>query len=151
MRSRGDDQYAYRDDVPVPTPGPLDVLVAVEAAGLNNTDINVRADWYGGQVDDSGLHFPRIQGADATGRVVAAGRLVDEARIGERVICDPHLRLGAERRPARTTTAGYLGFDVDGGYAEYVVVPAVNAWPVREDLAGEELAAFPWPTRPRWK
>lgn len=144
LRGRGDvDQYDYREDVAVPVPGPSAVLVEVEAASLNNTDVNVRSDWYGGEVDDSGLRFPRIQGADVAGRIVQAGSDVDAARIGERVICDPHLRSGAERRPERAATAGYLGFDIDGGFAQYVVVPASNAWRVPEEPSGAELASYP--------
>ena len=137
------DQYEYREDVPVPVPGPLDVLVEVEAASINNTDVNVRTDWYDGAAGDTGLQFPRIQGADVVGRIVRAGSGVAADRVGQRVICDPHLRSGAERRPERAATAGYLGFDVDGGFAQYVVVPAANAWQVPEHLLAEELACYP--------
>lgn len=144
LRGHGDvDQYEYRDDVATPAPGPSDVLVEVQAASLNNTDVNVRSDWYGGEVEDSGLRFPRIQGADIAGRIVGAGSSVDGARIGERVICDPHVRSGAERRPERSVTAGYLGFDLDGGFAQYAVVPASNAWAVPEEPPATELASYP--------
>lgn len=144
LRGHGDvDQYAFREDVPVPIPGPLDILVEVEAASLNNTDVNVRSEWYAGGVEEPGLRFPRIQGADVAGRIVRAGAGVDARRVGERVICDPHLRQGAERRPERSVTAGYLGFDLDGGFAQYVVLPVANAWPVPESLPAEELACYP--------
>jgi NADPH:quinone reductase-like Zn-dependent oxidoreductase len=139
----GVEQYEYREDVPVPAPGPLDVLVEVEAASLNNTDVNVRADWYAGEVDETGLVFPRIQGADIAGRIVAEGSCVAASRVGERVICDPNLRTGVERKPERSATAGYLGFDIDGGFAQYVVVPAANAWQVPEHLPASELACYP--------
>lgn len=137
----GDDRYDYRNDVGVPTPGPLDVLVEVEAAGLNNTDVNVRTDWY--LEEDTGLRFPRIQGADVAGRVVAVGTNVDPVRIGERVMVDPHIRTGAERRPDRAVSAGYLGFDADGGYAQYARVSAASAWRVPQHLPAVELAAYP--------
>lgn len=144
LRGHGDvDQYEYREDVPVPAPGPLDVLIEVEAAGVNNTDVNVRADWYSGEVDETGLRFPRIQGADITGRIVQVGAGVSASRLGERVICDPNLRLGAERQPERAATVGFLGFDIDGGFAQYVVVPAVNAWQVPQRLPAAELACYP--------
>src|SRR5262245_40982274 len=121
------DQLAYREDVPVPAPGHGEVLIAVEASTVNNTDVNVRTDWYEGEVDESGLQFPRIQGADVAGRIAEVGEGVDVARVGERVIVDPSLRTGAERRPERNAATGLLGYDVDGGFAEYVVVPALNA------------------------
>ena len=40
------DKLEIRKDIPVPTPGPSDVLVRVRAAGVNNTDINTRLAWY---------------------------------------------------------------------------------------------------------
>ena len=42
----GFDKLLYREDVPVPSPGPDDVLINVTAAGVNNTDINTRTAWY---------------------------------------------------------------------------------------------------------
>ena len=86
----GLDKLEYCTDVPVPRPGPGEVLIEVAAAGINNTDVNTRIGWYstkvtsdtnsGGTsgfaaVDDDGswsgatLTFPRIQGADACGRI----------------------------------------------------------------------------------
>jgi NADPH:quinone reductase-like Zn-dependent oxidoreductase len=138
----GADQYDYRD-VPTPRPGPDEVLVAVDACSVNNTDINVRTDWYEGEVDESGLTLPRIQGADVAGRIVAVGAAVDEARVGERVVVDPHLRSGAQRLSERSFATDFLGFDVDGGYAQFVAVPAANAWKVPDQLPAAELACFP--------
>ena len=42
----GFDKLVYRNDVPVPTPAPGEVLIRVTAAGMNNTDINTRTGWY---------------------------------------------------------------------------------------------------------
>lgn len=75
------DKLVLRDDIPVPAPGPREVLIKVRAAGVNNTDINTRIGWYSKSDGDSsdaswsgeGLHFPRIQGADVCGEVVAVG------------------------------------------------------------------------------
>src|SRR4051812_27474783 len=98
----GVDAYDHRHDVAVPAPGPGDVLVAVEASSVNNTDINVRTAWYDNEIDATRLTFPRIQGADVVGRVVALGAGGDEALLGRRVLCDPNLRAGAQRRPERS-------------------------------------------------
>lgn len=151
----GLDKLEYRTDTPVPNAGPGEVLLAVAACGMNNTDVNTRTGWYSKTVssasgDDIGEHdtdgswgggltFPRIQGADPAGRIVAVGDGVDMDRIGQRVLVDAWLRDPS----GALDKARYLGSEVDGGYAEYVVVPAVNAHPIDTDLSDVELASFP--------
>ena len=96
----GFDKLQYLTDLPVPTPGVNEVLVKVGAAGVNNTDINTRIAWYSksdAASDDASwsgqaLAFPRIQGADVCGEIVAVGQGVDESRIGERVLIEPCIR-----------------------------------------------------------
>lgn len=95
------DKLDIRQDIPVPVPGPRDVLIRVAAAGVNNTDINTRAAWYSkldGSSEDAGwtgspLQFPRIQGADVCGHIVAVGPNVNTDRIGERILIEPCLFL----------------------------------------------------------
>jgi NADPH:quinone reductase-like Zn-dependent oxidoreductase len=138
----GTEQLEYREDVPVPLPGSGEVLIGIRAAALNNTDINTRIGWYSKSgTGDSGwagdaLSFPRIQGADACGDIVAVGPGVDPSRLGERVLVDPVLR-GAAGRPL------YFGSDTPGAFAQFTVVPASNACTVRSTLSEVELASFP--------
>jgi NADPH:quinone reductase-like Zn-dependent oxidoreductase len=151
------EQLEYREDVPVPQPGPGEVLVAVGAAALNNTDINLRAGWYskasgeatlepaGRVAADAGwtgaaLRFPRIQGVDACGRIAAVGAGVDRGRVGERVLVNPVL-YPAAGRPLHE--ARYFGSDTDGAFAEYAVLPAANAVHIESPLSDAELASFP--------
>jgi NADPH:quinone reductase-like Zn-dependent oxidoreductase len=75
------------------------------------------------------------------GRIAAVGEGVDAARIGERVLVDPSVR--DADRPARAQLVEYLGSERDGGFAEYVVVPSINAHPVDSPLSDAELATFP--------
>lgn len=155
----GVEQLELRRDVPVPSPAPGEVLLRIGAAAVNNTDINTRVGWYSkavaeataefGAVDattaaDAGwggaaLAFPRIQGADACGRIVGVGAGVDPRRIGERVLVDPVFR------PAGGGYAGasYFGSDRDGAFAEFAAVPAPNAVRVACALSDAELASFP--------
>ena len=161
----GFDRLVYRTDLPVPIPGAGEVLVRVRAAGVNNTDINMRTGWYsksvteratavGGEaglvavsVEDAGwtgasLSFPRIQGADACGEIVAVGPTVDPARIGERVIVEPVFRqapgaVGPAAEPV------YFGSDCPGAFADYVSVPSINAHRITTRLSDAELASFP--------
>src|SRR5205814_1840011 len=81
--------------------------------------------------------FPLIQGADACGYIVAVGRDVQPARSGQRVLIDPVLR---SRPTARGLETLYLGSDCNGAFAEYMVVPAINAHPMQTsviDVVGE--------------
>ncbi|MGD2101780.1 MAG: alcohol dehydrogenase family protein [Acidimicrobiia bacterium] len=133
----GPEVLEFRDDVPVPEPGPGEVLVEVSACGMNNTDINTRVGWYGGGSWGGGLEFPRIQGADPVGRIVAVGHGVAEEMVGRRVLIDGWLR------GERLEEARYLGSEVDGGFAEYVAVPVTNAHPIETPLSDVELASFP--------
>ncbi len=158
----GFDKLSYRTDVPVPKPGEGEVLIQVRAAGINNTDINTRTAWYskavtsdtnvGGEEgfatasDDDGswsgtpLHFPRIQGADCCGVVVAVGNGVDKARLGERVIVRNMLRTPVGYRPFECWT---FGSECDGGFAQFAVAPSRESHRVDCDWSDAELASVP--------
>lgn len=161
LTGHGDhDQLAHRTDVAVPRPGPGEVLIRVRACGLNNTDINTRVGWYAVEGRDGGgwggtLDFPRIQGADACGHVVALGAAVDDEEaagsegaagdglLGRRVLVDPWFLQPTPGDEPDRDTARFFGSEVDGGFAQYCVAPAVNAHPVDTDLTDAELATFP--------
>ncbi len=158
----GFEQLEFRSDIPIPRPGPGEVLVRIGAAGVNNTDINTRTAWYSRAVtegttpeaavkgiptaraEDSGWTgalptFPRIQGADASGRIVAVGPGVERARIDERVLIEPVFRnAGADRLGAR-----YFGSECDGAFAQYACVPSAHAHAIASPLTDAELASFP--------
>ena len=155
----GPEMLEVRDDVPVPEPASDEVLIRVAACGMNNTDINTRVGWYSRSVtsgtsgegydetggDDStwgstGLDFPRIQGADVSGRVVAVGDDAAPELVGRRVLVDPWIRDPDD--PSDRTRAGYLGSERDGGFAEYCAVPARNVHPIDSELSDVELATF---------
>lgn len=144
----GPEMLEWRDDLPVPKPDAREVLIRVSAAGVNNTDINTRTAWYSksnADAEDAGwsgkpLSFPRIQGADVCGRIVAVGNQVDPARIGERVLIEPCIR---EADGKTLETPWYFGSECDGGFAEFARVAARHAYPVRSDLSDVELASFP--------
>ena len=145
----GLEKLEYREDVPTPEPAQGEVLIAVDAAGINNTDIWTREGAYGTEDDPattSGwrrgnpMRFPRIQGADIVGRIVGVGGGVNASRIGERVIIDNALYSGGEEG---LVDSGLIGSERDGGFAEYVAVPAENAHAIESDLSDAELATFP--------
>ena len=153
------DQMVLHHDWPRPSPAAGEVLLRVAACGLNNTDVNTRSGWYAKSVTEatsgagfdlaggeeatwggSSVNFPRIQGADVCGHVVAVGAGVDARRIGERVITDNWLRDPEE--PDNLDKTGYFGSERDGGFAEYTTIPAQNAIAVVSGLSDAELATF---------
>src|SRR5699024_38825 len=116
-----------------------------------NTDVWVRVGAYGTETDPasvstwrrgrSTLEFPRIQGTDSVGVIVAVGPGVAADRIGERVMVD----FSIYNRPEGDDSLAdidYIGHGRDGGYAEYQVVPAANAHEITADIADAELATF---------
>jgi NADPH:quinone reductase-like Zn-dependent oxidoreductase len=145
----GYEKLEFRDDVPVPAIGPGEVMIKVAAAGVNNTDINTRIGWYSdsgaadGAVEDGSwtgdaLQFPRIQGADVCGRIIAVGEGVSPANLGERVLvqsCLVSLR--------KDGLDQWLGSERNGGFAQYVAVPSLDAFAITSDLSDAELASFP--------
>ncbi len=145
----GLDKLEYRDDVPVPEPGPGEVRIEISVCGMNNTDVWVREGAYGLEDDPdavstwrrgrSTLTFPRIQGTDSVGRIDAVGEGVNQARIGQRVMVDFSIY---NRDDDSLADIDYMGHGRDGGYAEYQVVPSDHAHGVRTDISDAELATF---------
>jgi threonine 3-dehydrogenase len=122
-------------EVPVPSPGPGEVLIRIEAASLCGTDLHIYRwdDWAKGRL---GAGLPRIFGHEMAGRVVAhgpglLGRLA--IPLGTLVAAETHLVDGScyQCRTGREHVCAnlrILGIDIDGAFAEYVVLPAHNAW-----------------------
>ncbi len=155
----GFDKLVYREDVPTPRPGPGELLIKVYACGLNNTDVNTRTAWYSKGVTDettggafdtaeeedatwggAAITFPRIQGADAAGTVVAAGEGADAGLIGKRVLIDVWLRDWND--PLNMDKCGYFGSECDGGFAAFTKADQRNVHPIESDLSHAELATF---------
>lgn len=156
----GLDKLEWREDVPVPQVAAGEVLIRVGASAVNNTDVNTRTGWYSKSVrGDTGsaattgydgasdadgawsgaLSFPRIQGADCCGEIVAVGDGVDAGRVGQRVLVRPmHRPAGAEIDATVT-----FGSERDGGFAEYTTVGAEHALQINSPLTDTELASFP--------
>lgn len=147
----GVEKLEYTEDVSTPAPGAGEVLVQVTATAKNNTDRKAREGLYptkekgdvtsfqmGGSPT---LTFPRIQGADVVGHVVAVGEGVSETRIGQRGLLD--FNLYADDRRDINLTPDYYGHGADGGFAEYIAVPSDQFHHVENaDLADAELAAM---------
>lgn len=153
------DQMVLHENWPRPVPAADEVLIRVLACGLNNTDVNTRSGWYSKAVSEATtggafnevsdedptwggapISFPRIQGADVCGEIVAVGAQVDPARIGDRIITDNWLRDADD--PSDKNKTGYFGSERDGGFAEFTTIPSRNAIAIKSDFSNAELATF---------
>lgn len=153
------DKLVFRTDIPTPVPAADEVLIRVAAAGINNTDINTRTGWYakttraaesespeqvsdnvGGDWSGAALDFPRIQGLDCCGTIVAAGDDVPMSRIGERVLVRPMQSMHDSSAPFSFLV---FGADMDGAFAQYATVNASQALRVECDWSDVELASLP--------
>jgi propanol-preferring alcohol dehydrogenase len=125
----------------IPRPGPADLLVAVHACGVCRTDLHVTE-------GDLPVHRPGvIPGHEVVGEVIEIGeRAGIEFAVGDRVgvawlrhtcgIC----RFCVSGRENLCPQSRYTGWDDDGGYAEFAVVPAAYAHPLPAGYAQDQLA-----------
>ncbi|MGD8350044.1 MAG: alcohol dehydrogenase family protein [Gammaproteobacteria bacterium] len=153
------DKLDYRE-VPVPEPGPGEVLLRVLAAGVNNTEINTRLGWYSSSVTsgteqfasgdkgeenlaDGGWNqatpFPFIQGTDCCGEVVELGEGVVGELAGKRVLVRACMRL----QGFDSLENIWMASDFDGAFAQYVKVPASEVFSVDCNWSHAELATIP--------
>lgn len=133
-------EYGY---LPEPPLGQGEVLVRVKACALNHLDIWTRQGMPGIKIP-----LPHILGCDIAGEVAKLGPGVRGIRVGKKVVVAPGLSCG-KCRHCRTGWDSLcdeykiIGFQVNGGYAEYVKVPARNLIPVSKKWTFEEWAATP--------
>ncbi|MGH8115403.1 MAG: alcohol dehydrogenase catalytic domain-containing protein, partial [Rhodanobacteraceae bacterium] len=126
-------------EVPTPEPGAEEIRVRIEAAGICHSDVHYRAG------TASIAHRPITPGHEIAGRVDKIGSGVIELKVGDRVAlhylwtcgrCD-YCRAGLEQFCRQ---GKMLGKHVDGGYAEYIVVPARNAIPIADGVSSAAAA-----------
>ncbi len=149
FRRHGGNEVLEYGDWPEPEPGPGDVRVAIRAAALNHLDIFVR-----NGIPD--VPLPQVPGADGSGIVDAVGAGVEGVAPGDRVLIQPGLYCnrcefcrGGEQ--SLCVTYQILGEHTPGTFAEKVVVPARNLFPIPEGLSFEQAAAFPLVYQTAWR
>jgi threonine 3-dehydrogenase len=132
------------EEIPVPVPGPGEVLIEVDWAGLCGTDLHIY-EW-----DDwarSVVPTPMVIGHEFSGTIAAVGDSVSGFEVGEfvgaegHVVCDECRNCLAGKRHLCRDTKG-LGVDLPGAFAEYVVVPKSNLWRHTAGIDPEIAALF---------
>ena len=96
-RRYGPPDVLQREELPVPAPGPKDILVRVHATTVNRTDCGFRSAEYVVSRLFSGIQKPKrpVLGCEFAGEVVAVGAQVDRFRIGDQVFGYDDQRFGA--------------------------------------------------------
>jgi NADPH2:quinone reductase len=148
LHEEGDADVLKVEDVPVPTPQPGEVRIAIHCSALNHLDIWIRNGM-------PSVPKPRIMGGDGMGIIESVGEGVAD-RVGERVLVDPSITCGACRFCLSGDTVMCNAFHVvgehmDGTHAEYLCVPSENALPVPGHLDDEEAAALPLVYSTAWR
>ena len=131
-------------DVATPEAGGGEVLVRVMRTGICGTDLHIRSwdAWAAGT-----LKPPLVVGHEIAGIVADVGAGVDTVDVGDVVSVEGHIVCGrcrncrAGRRQLCPNTVG-VGVNRDGGFAEYIAVPAANVWRHRADMDLDVAALF---------
>ena len=133
----------WMDDVPEPEIGPNDVLIKIKKTSICGTDVHIYKwdDWA-----QRTIPVPMVVGHEFVGRIAAVGSQVQGFSVGDRVSGEGHITCGycrnckAGRRHLCRNTQG-VGVNRMGAFAEYLSIPALNAFPLPDDVP-DEIAAF---------
>jgi threonine 3-dehydrogenase len=132
------------EDVPIPEPGPDEVLIRVHTVGICGTDLHIY-DW--DEWAASTIPAPMIVGHEFSGYIDAVGSNVSGFLEGELVGAEGHVVCGhcrnclAGRRHLCQQPRG-LGVNIPGAFADYVVVPKTNVWRHLDDIDPSLAALF---------
>ena len=131
-------------DVPVPEVGPNDVKVKIKKTAICGTDIHIY-NWDG--FARNVVPVPLVTGHEFVGEIVEMGSKVNGFEIGARVSGEGHIAC----RVCRNCRGGYehlckdtvsVGVTRQGAFSEYLVIPAVNAYPIPDDVSDNEASVL---------
>lgn len=134
----------WMEEVPVPEPGPNDVLIKVKKSAICGTDVHIY-NW-----DEWAAHtipVPMVTGHEFMGEIAETGSAATRYRKGMRVSGEGHIVCGkcrncrAGRGQLCRNTLG-VGVNRPGSFAEYVCIPESNVVPIPEDVPDEIAAIF---------
>lgn len=130
------------DDAPMPEMGHNDVLIKIKKTAICGTDIHIY-NW--DEWSQKTIPIPMITGHEFVGEVVEVGQEVTGFKIGDRVSGEGHISCGhcrncrAGRRHLCRENIG-VGVTRQGCFAEYLSIPAVNAYPIPDDISDDEAS-----------
>ncbi len=151
FRGHGGPEVIEIAELQVPEPDPGQILLRVRATALNHLDL-----WARRGLPGLRLEFPHIGGSDMAGTVERLGAGVNGHAVGTRVLVNPSLWCGRCewcRRGQESLCSSYriIGEHLNGGLAEYAVVPGANVYPIPDDLPFDGAAAVPLVYQTAWR
>lgn len=145
---QGDINVLKYQDISKPTLGPDEILVKVKSCAVNYLDIHARRDRpeIKQKLEETGT--PHILGSDISGEIADISGSHSELKIGDRVLLAPCIPCGVcsdcvNGHENLCDTQQLLGFQTDGGYAEFVKAPTKNAIRMSEGLSFVDASALP--------
>jgi len=130
-------------EVPVPEPGPQEVLVRIRAVGVCHSDVHY---YKNGRIGDKRVVFPYVLGHECSGEIASLGPDVHHLKVGDRVAIEPAMPCGECEwcRKGRPNICGAVRFlstpPVPGSLQDYIVMPAENCFPVPDGMSFEAAA-----------
>ena len=126
-------------EVPIPRPGPGEAVIRIDRCGICGTDIHIFHGTY------SADKLPLIPGHEFTGTVAELGEGEDRLQIGARVVVDTNIGCGTcywcrRNEILNCPSMAQMGIHIDGGFAEYLKVPARLVIPASGQTPPEVLA-----------
>lgn len=134
----------WMTDVEVPVAGPNDLLIKIRKTAICGTDMHI----YGwDEWSQKTIPVPMVVGHEYVGEVVEVGQEVNGFELGDRVSGEGHITCGhcrncrAGRRHLCRNTIG-VGVNRQGAFAEYLVIPAFNAFKIPDNISDDLAAIF---------
>lgn len=134
----------WLEDVPMPSAGPGEVLIKIKKTSICGTDLHI---WKWDKWAQRTIPVPMTVGHEFCGEIAEVGAGVNDFSIGERVSGEGHIVCGhcrnclAGRRHLCPNTMG-VGVNRTGAFAEYLVIPAANAYKIHPSIADDIVSTF---------
>jgi L-iditol 2-dehydrogenase len=126
-------------EVPVPEPKPDEVLLEIKAAGICGTDVHIKHDQFP-------YWPPVIMGHEFSGEIVEVGNDVENFKLGDRVVAEPHTKACGKCELCRTGNIQICaqkrspGWGIDGAFARYLTMPEHLLHKIPASLSYEDAA-----------
>ena len=150
LQEPGGPEAMVYGDLPDPEVAPGEVMLRVHGSALNRADMGMRSRGRRGQ-------GPRIMGMDVAGEVVSVSPDANTTlQVGDRVLLENRVKCHAceycvDGNDQYCTTQLRIGVDLDGGHAEYITAPAINAYEIPDGMSYAEAAAIPLAGHTAWQ